>query len=55
MFTEESSQAIIAAFEMASENQPVGEARIGELETNALSDIVEQMAGADEEGEVVDS
>ena len=55
MFTEASSQAIISAFEMASENQPAGEARIGELETNALSGLVEQLAGVDEEGEVVDS
>jgi hypothetical protein len=53
MFTEESSQAIATAFEMASENQPTGEARIGELETDALSGIVEQMAGSDEEGEVI--
>ena len=50
MFTEESSQAIIAAFEMASENQPAGAPRIGELETNALSGMVEKLAGADDEG-----
>jgi hypothetical protein len=50
MFTEESSQAIIAAFEMASENQPAGAPRIGELETNALSGMVEELAGADDEG-----
>ena len=50
MFTEKSSQAIISAFEMASENQPAGEARIGELETNALSGMVEELAGADDEG-----
>ena len=55
MFTEKSSQAIATAFEMASENQPAGEARIGELETTALSGLVEQLAGVDEEGEVVDS
>jgi hypothetical protein len=54
MFTEESSQAIIAAFEMASENQTAGAPRIGELETNALSGIVEQMAGGDDAGEVVE-
>ena len=54
-FTEESSRNIQDAFQMASEDQPAGEARIGELETTALSGLVEQLAGVDEEGEVVDS
>jgi hypothetical protein len=54
MFTEESTYEIQQAFDHASAMQPAGEARLGELETNVLTGIVEQMAGGDDAGEVVE-
>ena len=50
MFAEESTYEIQQAFDHASDMQPAGEARLGELETTVLTGLVEKLAGADEEG-----
>jgi hypothetical protein len=47
-FTNQSTAYLKAAFDRASAMQPAGAPRIGELETNVLTGMVEELAGADD-------